>query len=293
MDFKTLLEELKDVPIRTTLYHGTNIENFLSILEDGELIPSVFKMRASEFNFPELATSRKAGITSIENIKDAKARQKKLSDLSENIGKVRFHLYKDRIIASLKGVSTKPIAEIPKIILNKFKVDLEAVGIDADDRKASGITKELLNIYRNVKKNREDFIDNMKTYLGIEHEDTNYNILELFFNISRLDDYLLNREFEERFVFKGTKKSIPLKKELMQIELLPGIRDELYEYLRNMLGVHADNYKGENKHFNKSMEKEKKRLIQDVLTRFKKHSTVFLQNKVFDDTIRYLERQST
>lgn len=293
MDFKTLLEELKDVPIRTTLYHGTNFENFLSILEGGFLKPSYFKMKTSKLNFPEIATSRKAGITSIEAIKDVKIREKKKSELSENIGNIRFHLYKDRIIASLKGVTAKPIAEIPKIILNKFKDDLDAVGIIADNRKASGIIKELLNIYRNVKKNREDFIDNLKSYLGIEHEETNYNILELFFNISRLDDYLLNREFEERFVFKGSANAIPLKKELLQIELLPGIRDEMHEYLYYMVDIFSDSYKGEKKDYNKVLEKEKKRLIQDILTKFKKHSSVFLQNKVYQDTMRYLERQST
>lgn len=313
MNFNLLLDELKDVPVRTVLYHGTNIEYFLSILDDGYLKGSFFDTKSTSNNYSELATSRKAGITSIENLKNEQLKEKKKKELSYNIGFVRFNLFKDRIVSSLRGVTTKPIAEIPKGILENMKSNLKFFSDKFVGRKTIDIVRELLDSYRNFnKKNSEpepaidfsthlqkkyayrttDFSDYLQKKYNQEDKVKIYNLV---YDLKTLNDYLINREFEERFVFKGKNKSIPLKKEYMEIEFLPGIVNEIREFLRDMLEIFIDNYKGDEDDSGliKIVEKQKKILAQNMLTKFQKNSTLFKQNKAYQDVIRYLENKST
>ena len=81
----------------------------------------------------------------------------------------------------------------------------------------------------------------------------------------------------------------------MEIEFLPGIVNEIREFLRDMLEIFIDNYKGDEDDSGliKIVEKQKKILAQNMLTKFKKNSTLFKQNKAYQDAIRYLENKST
>jgi len=189
MKFSNLLEELKDIPTYNVVYHGTNLNNLIFILNSGLLKPNFYA--TSLTNKPEIAVGRKN--FEIEDIP------------SLNIEGIYFVLYKDRILGSKehRGIRLKTIAEFPtdnldslksikkrnEFIRNNYKNLLQ----DFEKINAKGLG---FNQYKN-------YIEKKYNIKTIEDEDD----FRLLFNIfNEMPKQLMKREMEERFYFNKNKK---------------------------------------------------------------------------------------
>ena len=297
MNFNGLLEELKDIPIRNVLYHGTDFFHFAKMLKSGSIGGSDFYIKATDKNKKELATSRKAGITNIESIKDEKERNKKLADLSSNIGNIRFHLYIDRIRGSKehRSVTVKPIAEIPISMIDELIRVMSEDGYTLNKKQANRLMSVVLGVYKERGSNWKKSVESMKTFeMKIEQK------LDIFLKKHMVDilykaaenyyKYLINRENEERIVFGDNKKTkIRFNPDFLKIEFLPGIVDEVSNYIEQLYDKDYDEYSGYKTYTTQKRESNSE-TAKIILTNLQKYDNVIIQNKNYEELKSFLNK---
>lgn len=202
MNFKTILEELKEISTHNVLYHGTNLHKLLYILKDGFLKPN--KYVTSLTWKPEIATGRKSMISG-----------KDISP-SPNMGSIAIELYKDRILGSKehRNVSVKPIAEFALNYQRKINT------IKKDNKNINDNFEEIKKIYNSIDKKKlynftfkgfEIFKNLVFEKTDIPKDTVNLNSLKTLFSyLGELKYYTEpdKKEKEERFYFKN--KTIPV-----------------------------------------------------------------------------------
>jgi len=292
MKFSNLLEELKDIPTHNVVYHGTNLSSLLEILKSGFIKGSEFATKINNKNkIVELATSRKAGVTKIEKIKDKKEKQKDLMELSTSIGNVRFHLYKDRIIGNkeYRNIKIKPIAEIPLTNKNDW-IKRNKNMINKSEKEKIKDFDEAFKFYSNMP-NKELSDENaiiFNTFLKNKLGFLIYSITYSFYLAAMKDyyNYIINREYEERFVMPQNSK-IYLNKDVLSIELLPGIVNDLLTGLQDFDILMS-------KLNNSSLEKNKEKKLKHlkvIYSLFKKNEELFIKNKEYEEFISLLKEK--
>jgi hypothetical protein len=286
MNFITLLEELKDIPTHNILYHGTNFYYFYQILKSGYLKGSEFYTTTDGEKKAELATSRKAGIIHIEKTENNIERRRKMRDLSSNIGAIRFHLFKDRIVGNkeIRGVKVKPIAEIPKTALYGIKKQLEDYYHITDKKTVNNFINAGIEAIQTTN-TVSQFIKKLEEKTGIKKDNSGYAFYNFFKNLKK---YTLEKEFEERIVFK--KKStgeIPLKPELMRIELLDEIVEDVDDYLNDYVKENIEEHlsSSEITKMKKWLRGDMARIILDLIENKK---DLFIKNNNYKKFIEHL-----
>lgn len=221
-----LKEELKDIPTSSVLYHYTNAENLLKILESGYLQGQEYNTKASDKqNSLEIATMRKSKVSELK-------KTKKWEEMSPSIGKVKIILYKDRI-KTLRNTYVKPIAEYPKSRLISYKRNEDFIlnlltkkgfpkeEVIEDLKKFKKGNKTALDKYVN---NSKKLLDN-KDKKAIKYTIEDLNIESRYITKFSQPKY---KEGEERIINKnGNPDIIPLKKEYLKIVLEKGVLEEL------------------------------------------------------------------
>jgi hypothetical protein len=221
-----LKEELKDISTSSELYHYTNAENLLKILESGYLKGQEYNTKASDKQKTlEIAAMRKAKVSELK-------KTKKWEEMSPSIGKVKIILYKDRI-KTLRNTQIKPISEYPKSriisynrnenfilnLLTKKGFPKEEVKEDLKNFKKGN--KTALDKYVNDSKKLLDNKDKKAIKFTIE----DLNIESRYIKKFSQPKY---REGEERIISKNNNPDIiPLKKEYLKIVLEKGVLEEL------------------------------------------------------------------
>jgi hypothetical protein len=233
---KILKEELKDIPTTKKLYHRTNIENLMGIIEDGHLLGS--KDYASEkeyYDKDEISTARKSTFSSLDAIKKTNKKKFEIEiyNLSDNIGNVEFILFENRIIGShlTRGIRKRPIAEIPIDSIDTIKEIIDNI-LKKDPNKKKQMEKDFINI---KKLEEENIISIIKKYRPEIEDIKDFFEKEIYYlknALKNLKKYLINREGEER-LYSEKKIKIPLHKDLMKIKFLEGIDEELKDLNRN------------------------------------------------------------
>lgn len=236
MNIKQLLKEsLTDIPSTNQLLHYTNSDSLSKILESGYLKANDnYPAKTIERkNVSEIAVMRPTKDNELNAIKgmDTYGYNKKLENLSVNIGNIKIILFKDRITKGVRGASIKPIAELPK---NEIK-GIEKVKEEFISKYSKGRFRDE---YKGLRKDLDRFIrsktatEQARQYemLNIKYKQTKYSEFN-YINKSLKDlrTYLKpeEKEGEERIVFKYNDGKIPLNDNLMRIELLPGCLAEI------------------------------------------------------------------
>ena len=297
MNFNGLLEELKDIPIRNVLYHGTDFFHFAKMLKTGSVGGSDFYIKATNKNRKELATSRKSGITNIESIKDEAERNKKLADLSSNIGNIRFHLYIDRIRGSKEHryVTVKPLAEIPVSMLDELARVMGEQGYTLNRKQVNKLMSVLLSIYKERGGKWEDSNGSLKTFESKIEQKLDIFLRKgmaklLFKAAENYYKYLINRENEERIVFGNIKNSkIRFNPDFLKIEFLSGIVDEVSNYIEQLYDKDYDDYTGYKTYTTQKRESNSE-TAKTILTNLQKYDNVIIQNKNYEELKSFLNK---
>lgn len=221
-----LREELKDISTSSELYHYTNAENLLKILESGYLKGQDYNTKASDKQKTlEIATMRKAKISELK-------KTKRWEEMSASIGKVKIILYKDRI-KTLRNTQIKPIAEYPKsrIISYKRNEDFILNLLTKKGFPKEEVKEDLKNFKKGNKTALDKYVNNSKKILS--NKDTKaikYTIEDLNIESRYIAKFSQPkfREGEERIINKNNNPDIiPLKKEYLKIVLEKGVLEEL------------------------------------------------------------------
>ena len=297
MNFNGLLEELKDIPIRNVLYHGTDFFHFAKMLKTGSVGGSDFYIKATNKNRKELATSRKSGITNIESIKDEAERNKKLADLSSNIGNIRFHLYIDRIRGGKEHryVTVKPLAEIPVSMLDELARVMGEQGYTLNRKQVNKLMSVLLSIYKERGGKWEDSNGSLKTFESKIEQKLDIFLRKgmaklLFKAAENYYKYLINRENEERIVFGNIKNSkIRFNPDFLKIEFLSGIVDEVSNYIEQLYDKDYDDYTGYKTYTTQKRESNSE-TAKTILTNLQKYDNVIIQNKNYEELKSFLNK---
>lgn len=221
-----LKEELKDIPTASVLYHYTNAENLLKILESGYLQGQEYNTKASDKQKSlEIATMRKAKVSELK-------KTKKWEEMSPSIGKVKIILYKDRI-KTLRNTYVKPIAEYPKSRLISYKRNEDFI-LNLLTKKGfpkEEVKEDLKNFKKGNKTALDKYVNNSKKLLdnkdkkAIKYTIEDLNIESRYITKFSQPKY---KESEERIINKnGNPDIIPLKKEYLKIVLEKGVLEEL------------------------------------------------------------------
>jgi hypothetical protein len=221
-----LREELKDISTASVLYHYTNAENLLKILESGYLQGQEYNTKASDKqNSLEIATMRKSKVSELK-------KTKKWEEMSPSIGKVKIILYKDRI-KTLRNTYVKPIAEYPKSRLISYKRNEDFI-LNLLTKKGfpkEEVIEDLKNFKKGNKTALDKYVNNSKKLLdnkdkkAIKYTIEDLNIESRYITIFSQPKY---KEGEERIINKnGNPDIIPLKKEYLKIVLEKGVLEEL------------------------------------------------------------------
>lgn len=249
MTLFNLFEELKDISTVNQLYHRTNFDGLMGILNSGKIEGYDYEDKPS--GIKTVATGRKAIFSKID---------KGVSDpehLSSSIGKVQIILFKDRIKGShlTRGVKTKPIAELP--IMDE-KLLNRTLAKALYTKKVEDLTepqkKKIKSFIEKTNKASKDIIDELVKYLvkagrqsipisiakeliekntklsslynefiHLSPSETKSLVLEIIRNkVNTAFFKTYGKEHEERFTRKGNNMNIPVDDRLMRIELLPG-----------------------------------------------------------------------
>lgn len=221
-----LREELKDISTSSELYHYTNAENLLKILESGYLKGQDYNTKASDKQKTlEIATMRKAKISELK-------KTKRWEEMSASIGKVKIILYKDRI-KTLRNTQIKPIAEYPKsrIISYKRNEDFILNLLTKKGFPKEEVKEDLKNFKKGNKTALDKYVNNYKKILSnkdtkaIKFTIEDLNIESRYITKFSQPKY---KEGEERIINKnGNPDIIPLKKEYLKIVLEKGVLEEL------------------------------------------------------------------
>lgn len=221
-----LKEELKDIPTASVLYHYTNAENLLKILESGYLQGQEYSTKASDKQKSlEIATMRKSKVSELK-------KTKKWEEMSPSIGKVKIILYKDRI-KTLRNTYVKPIAEYPKSRLISYKRNEDFI-LNLLTKKGfpkEEVIEDLKNFKKGNKTALDKYVNNSKKLL--DNKDTKaikYTIEDLNIESRYITKFSQPKykEGEERIINKnGNPDIIPLKKEYLKIVLEKGVLEEL------------------------------------------------------------------
>lgn len=221
-----LREELKDIPTASVLYHYTNAENLLKILESGYLKGQEYNTKASDKqNSLEIATMRKSKVSELK-------KTKKWEEMSPSIGKVKIILYKDRI-KTLRNTYVKPIAEYPKSRSISYKRNEDFI-LNLLTKKGfpkEEVKEDLKNFKKGNKTALDKYVNNSKKILdnkdkkAIKYTIEDLNIESRYITKFSQPKY---KEGEERIINKnGNPDIIPLKKEYLKIVLEKGVLEEL------------------------------------------------------------------
>lgn len=248
MNLKQLFkEELTDIPSNRQLFHYTNGTNLAKILSSGYI--------KSNDNYPsktiqrkevsEIATMRPTKENEMNAIKktDVTKYNKKVEELSTNIGRIKIILFKDRITSSVRGASIKPIAELPKDEMKQIQ--------EYKEKLIKMYAKlHFKDEYKDLRKDLDRFINSKDAMEQARHlgglnqkykQDDNFSNFNYLNNsLKHLRNYLKpqEKEGEERIVFKFPDGKIPLDSKLIRIELLPGALSEIESdntsFIRNL-----------------------------------------------------------
>jgi len=227
-----LKEELTDIPASVDNIHYTTIEHLFRILDTGKLIGG--KYHISTFK------SKKRGIPELCTVRSSRAKEldsKDRSTLSDNAsGPVKIYLFTNRILSSVRGIKKAPIAELPiasknnidhykSLFKENFGIDCPVIATREDSVKISYFPER-----REGDKYQEETYDKIMDALKKIKldKDSKAERIAIYLNNAICDNFadLKNRESEERFVFNASN-GIPIKPELMKIEIFPGWEDEL------------------------------------------------------------------
>lgn len=230
-----LSEELKDIPASADNIHYTLLEYLYGILKDGRLKGASYysiKTFKNEKKNPELCTVRSTRSKEL-NSSD----RTKLSTSAS--GPVKIRLFTKRILSSVHGVKKAPIAELPissakdiKYYKNKFK-DLFGIDCPIIATKGNLVKFSKFESRRKGDKYQEDAYNRLIAKLkkiGLDKKEDAVEIA-IRLNNSICDNFadLRNRESEERFIF-NSENGIPIRPELVSIEILDGWEDEFDEF---------------------------------------------------------------
>lgn len=272
-----LKEELKDISTSSELYHYTNAENLLKILESGYLKGQEYSTRASDKQKSlEIATMRKAKISELK-------KTKKWEEMSSSIGKVKIILYKDRI-KTLRNTYVKPIAEYPKSRLISYKRNEDFI-LNLLTKKGfpkEEVKEDLKNFKKGNKTALDKYVNNSKKILdnkdkkAIKYTIEDLNIESRYIAKFSQPKY---REGEERIISKNNNPDIiPLKKEYLKIVLEKGVLEELTDQviINNNFMLDKNDYNTTKRLFNNN----------EKLIEFSKylisHKDIFEQNNEYN-----------
>lgn len=223
-----LNEKLEDIAIRNILTHKTNAENLFKIFVSGYLKGFNYNSgnTTSTWDEPhpkyrkEIATARTTS-----KIKD--------KELSREIGKVTFYLYKDRLQSfnQVRNLKIKPIAELPlygkKDLIDYVYNFFDEYGIGSNEKNTNIFVDELIKSGI-TKENYFEILPDL-IYKFYNKRVSNNGIKELWKaikgNMIYVKHYLKpeTKESEERIV----AERLPLNKKVMNIRLEDGFLEEL------------------------------------------------------------------
>jgi len=288
MKLKTLVESLRDITTENVLYHGTTLEHLFGILDSGYLKGVFYTSKATEkdreLNYAkEIATARKSSITKINFAKDDSSKKAIKKSLSENIGCVMIHLYKDRVTSGVRGAKVKPIAEIPKRAMQEIKDFFEKLGIEYKKE----YLDTLLNYYRYYAKTKkyannkigDSLANDIATMFHIDKE--KFDINDVLYSLRDFDKFLIDREGEERFILSSNRvEGIPVDPRFMKIEFVENPIEEAKDIIDNALYYNIKFFGASN---------SKKDIKREMLEIINKNQEIFIKNKYYNDLIKWLQ----
>jgi hypothetical protein len=211
------------------LYHYTNTGNLEGILKDGHLKTSDYEANVdtekrvfhgkvgSDTSSSELATVRPS-MAHKENVN---------SNLSGNIGLVKFIIKPHILSDKVRGVRVRPLAEFPLFAMKDIAEVMEAE-TGSDPKMANRQAKEILN------KGREYYDKDSSGFISWLRRSFDWTAWEevptrqIYDRVTEYADYAREREGEERISLKKNNK-IPLDSRYLKIELLKGFVEDFEE----------------------------------------------------------------
>lgn len=209
MNIQQLQEALTDISTENKLFHYTNINSLISILRHGFLKGFSYPANTTNNKKPEIATIRKAAITD----------KKVFDNLSSSVGSAQFTLYVDRIKASVRNATVKPIAENPEGTKIRMRKILGKI-FDEPDKVLRYIEKHYLDL-----KKDENFITFKKMFNCKDNIKEENKLFTAIYEYSA--NMELRREAEERI---GVNQ-IDLDKNLMKIRIMPSFKNDWVLFL--------------------------------------------------------------
>jgi len=198
MTTNQLIEALTDISKENNVFHYTNVFSLIGILKSGKIKAQEYPSNTTSNKKPEIAVVRKGAVSD----------KKVFSNLSASIGNIAITLYTDRIKASVRGASIKPIAELPFETKRRMSKMVSSDVIKYIENNISKFSTEAKTIEVLKEKFNLTF-DEKKLYVLYRA------IVEL------KDHFAMRREGEERI-----HGDIPVNKELMKIRILPGFKND-------------------------------------------------------------------